>query len=199
MRPVEDTGERETVYNFEVADFHAYFVGDCGIWAHKTLRMSSGKSKNGTTWSEWRYQSSETDGYGLFQISRLQFDVRIVAGRPTGPADAFVPDSMVTPIAFPMADPRGTPPLWSAPMVNTASFFAGFTTGAAMGFAFTAAATLSAHLAITIGVGLAGAAIYSLATGGWALSVAATINLGALASVASSSASPQPPPPPSSK
>ncbi len=103
-------------------------------------------------------------------VSRLQFDVRIVAGRPTGPADAFVPDSMVTPIAFPIADPRGTPPLWSAPMVNTASFFAGFTTGAAtgaaMGFAFTAAATLSAPLAITIGVGLAGAAIYSLATGG---------------------------------
>lgn len=24
----------ETVYNFTVADFHTYFVGDAGLWAH---------------------------------------------------------------------------------------------------------------------------------------------------------------------
>ncbi len=102
-------------------------------------------------------------------VSRLQFDVRIVVGGPTGPADAFVPDSMVKPIAFPVADSI-THPLWSAPMVNTASFFAGFTTGAAtgaaMGFAFTAVAVASAPAAIALGVGLAGVAAYGLATGG---------------------------------
>jgi hypothetical protein len=31
---IADTGERETVYNFEVADFHTYFVGEGGVWAH---------------------------------------------------------------------------------------------------------------------------------------------------------------------
>jgi len=38
---VADTGERETVYNFEVADFHTYFVGDEGVWTHNvcTLRF----------------------------------------------------------------------------------------------------------------------------------------------------------------
>lgn len=30
------SGRRETVYNFEVADFHSYFVGEAGVWAHNT-------------------------------------------------------------------------------------------------------------------------------------------------------------------
>ena len=30
-----NSGE-QWVYNFEVADFHTYFVGDCGVWVHNT-------------------------------------------------------------------------------------------------------------------------------------------------------------------
>ena len=33
---VADGGPRQTVYNFEVADFHTYFVGEGGVWAHNT-------------------------------------------------------------------------------------------------------------------------------------------------------------------
>ena len=29
----------EGVYNFEVADFHTYFVDDCGLWVHDTNRL----------------------------------------------------------------------------------------------------------------------------------------------------------------
>jgi len=31
---VESTGRTETVYNFEVRDFHSYYVGESGVWAH---------------------------------------------------------------------------------------------------------------------------------------------------------------------
>jgi hypothetical protein len=31
-------GERFTTYNFEVADFHTYFVGGAGVWVHNTGR-----------------------------------------------------------------------------------------------------------------------------------------------------------------
>ncbi len=41
-----DTGERETVYNFEVADFHTYFVGDGGIWAHNACKPLSPNQMN---------------------------------------------------------------------------------------------------------------------------------------------------------
>lgn len=33
---VEASGRTETVYNFEVEDFHTYFVGEGGVWAHNT-------------------------------------------------------------------------------------------------------------------------------------------------------------------
>jgi len=38
------TGETATVYNFEVADFHTYFVGDSGVWAHNTNCGGAGAS-----------------------------------------------------------------------------------------------------------------------------------------------------------
>ncbi len=53
---VEDTGETQTVYNFEVDGYHTYFVGEAGVWAHnagvpytgsasvlKTCQRSNGK------------------------------------------------------------------------------------------------------------------------------------------------------------
>ena len=32
----------ETVYNFEVADSHTYFVGESGIWAHNSCSGAAG-------------------------------------------------------------------------------------------------------------------------------------------------------------
>ena len=31
---VELTGKPVTVYNFQVEDYHTYFVGECGVWVH---------------------------------------------------------------------------------------------------------------------------------------------------------------------
>ena len=31
---IELTEEPVSVYNFQVEDFHTYFVGDCGVWVH---------------------------------------------------------------------------------------------------------------------------------------------------------------------
>ncbi|MCC5813764.1 MAG: hypothetical protein JJT78_03340, partial [Leptospira sp.] len=31
---IELDGREETVYNFEVEDFHTYFVGEVGVWVH---------------------------------------------------------------------------------------------------------------------------------------------------------------------
>ena len=31
---VELTDEPTTVYNFQVEDFHTYYVGECGVWVH---------------------------------------------------------------------------------------------------------------------------------------------------------------------
>ncbi len=35
-------GREETVYNFEVEDFHTYFVGEAGVWVHNDEGYNSG-------------------------------------------------------------------------------------------------------------------------------------------------------------
>src|SRR5262249_8906884 len=45
VEAVEETGEWETVYNFQIADYHTYFVGDAdwgfAVWAHNTCTEST--------------------------------------------------------------------------------------------------------------------------------------------------------------
>ena len=31
---IEETAESVSVYNFQVEDYHTYFVGDCAVWVH---------------------------------------------------------------------------------------------------------------------------------------------------------------------
>jgi len=33
---IELTEEPVSVYNFQVEDFHTYFVGDCAVWVHNS-------------------------------------------------------------------------------------------------------------------------------------------------------------------
>ena len=33
---IEELDEPVDVYNFQVKDYHTYFVGDCGVWVHNT-------------------------------------------------------------------------------------------------------------------------------------------------------------------
>jgi hypothetical protein len=39
---IEVDGREETVYNFEVEDFHTYFVGESGVWVHNDESYNSG-------------------------------------------------------------------------------------------------------------------------------------------------------------
>ena len=38
---IEEFENPETVYNFQVEDYHTYFVGACGIWVHNAQRCFS--------------------------------------------------------------------------------------------------------------------------------------------------------------
>ena len=31
---IEETAESVSVYNFQVEDYHTYFVGECAVWVH---------------------------------------------------------------------------------------------------------------------------------------------------------------------
>ena len=42
-------GEYVAVYNFEVADFHTYFVGECGVWVHNKNCPSYMNEDGGST------------------------------------------------------------------------------------------------------------------------------------------------------
>jgi preprotein translocase subunit YajC len=42
---VELTDEPTTVYNFQVEDFHTYFVGECGVWVHNANYKNSNRKK----------------------------------------------------------------------------------------------------------------------------------------------------------
>ncbi len=50
---VDDAGEQQTVYNFEVADFHTYFVGNGGIWAHNTCPRGLLSELDGVPWGKY--------------------------------------------------------------------------------------------------------------------------------------------------
>ena len=45
---VEQLAESETTYNFEVADFHTYYVGNLGILCHNRCKLGKNMEKAGT-------------------------------------------------------------------------------------------------------------------------------------------------------
>ena len=74
---IQNKAERTRVYNFEVADFHTYFVGnrDGGLWVHNTSypeialgKFSSGLQqftrnlgRNATYFNDWDYNRLELE------------------------------------------------------------------------------------------------------------------------------------------
>jgi len=69
------TDRIEPTYNFEVGDFHTYFVGESGVWVHnacekgasavwRALRNWRGKTKtDGKKFYEWDYAHGEIEVY----------------------------------------------------------------------------------------------------------------------------------------
>ncbi len=41
---IEECESPTTVYNFQVEDYHTYFVGECGVWVHN---VGCGIQENG--------------------------------------------------------------------------------------------------------------------------------------------------------
>ena len=44
---IDLTEEPDLVYNFQVEDFHTYFVGACGVWVHNDCNFANHKLANG--------------------------------------------------------------------------------------------------------------------------------------------------------
>ena len=75
------TKEPVSVYNFQVEDFHTYFVGDCAVWVHNAKRcFSSSKemheaTKNMSTEERVAVYKQEgraaADGYGFKKDNKL--------------------------------------------------------------------------------------------------------------------------------
>ena len=55
---IELTEKPVTVYNFQVEDFHTYFVGECGVWVHNacTREQLAKNSSDGKKAQELRHQ-----------------------------------------------------------------------------------------------------------------------------------------------
>jgi len=75
------TEDLVSVYNFQVEDFHTYFVGDCAVWVHNAERcFSSSKemheaTKNMSTEERVAVYKQEgraaADGYGFKKDNKL--------------------------------------------------------------------------------------------------------------------------------
>jgi hypothetical protein len=93
-------GERFTTYNFEVADFHTYFVGGAGVWVHNSgdapcqlarAAMEPLRSQNGDAWLSMRQALSRFSRSDLSPRTRLKLfnetRTEVLAGRwPAGSA-----------------------------------------------------------------------------------------------------------------
>jgi hypothetical protein len=73
-------GERFTTYNFEVAEYHTYFVGSAGVWVHNTgdapcqlarAAMETLRSQNGDAWLSMRQALSRFSTSDLSPRTRL--------------------------------------------------------------------------------------------------------------------------------
>ena len=70
VRSSTDTGRREDTYNFEVADFHSYFVGAGAVWAHNAC----GATASGLGRLKGRSLRVSEKGLALVERHLAQFD-----------------------------------------------------------------------------------------------------------------------------
>lgn len=62
------SGEAYTTYNFEVADWHTYFVGEAGYWVHNESPLNCKDA-----FEKWqKLIGPETDGLNAFRIMQVQ-------------------------------------------------------------------------------------------------------------------------------
>lgn len=105
---VERTGERETVYNFEVEGVHTYFVGQLGTWVHNAC----GRGRGGYGPRQQIGKAIEValgDSMKAMLGDRVDTQTRIpVAGEtPTGKQAHTHADMYVADLAGPMDDTMG--------------------------------------------------------------------------------------------
>ena len=43
---IEETAKPVDVYNFQVEDYHTYFVGDCAVWVHGNDHYTNNPNDN---------------------------------------------------------------------------------------------------------------------------------------------------------
>ena len=60
--------KRDTVYNFEVAEFHTYHIGEFGVWVHNTCITVSSLVKNDTLLLREARKLSQQESQGINQM-----------------------------------------------------------------------------------------------------------------------------------
>ena len=56
---IEETAESVSVYNFQVEDYHTYFVGECAVWVHNKCKTT--QNPDGSYDVEAEYKDGWTD------------------------------------------------------------------------------------------------------------------------------------------
>ena len=70
---LELTEEPVSVYNFQVEDFHTYFVGDCAVWVHNAECTIEFDNRSGLDEKEFKQQlKDQQDGLGDLTIDEYQ-------------------------------------------------------------------------------------------------------------------------------
>ena len=70
---IELTEEPVSVYNFQVEDFHTYFVGDCAVWVHNAECTIEFNNKSGFDEKEFKQQlSDQQDGLNKMTVDEYK-------------------------------------------------------------------------------------------------------------------------------
>ena len=75
-------GEAFTTYNFEVADFHTYFVGDVGVWVHNASTLCQ---KAFSVYNRHRVNLSESPEVAFKNVETIVLNYLIKNGTPAAP------------------------------------------------------------------------------------------------------------------
>ena len=91
---IEECENPETVYNFQVEDYHTYFVGVCEVWVHNAECVIEFNNKSGLDEKEFKKQlRDQQDGLGELTIDEYKKNREVYNKRKAETGNGRDPDS----------------------------------------------------------------------------------------------------------
>ena len=91
---IEECENPETVYNFQVEDYHTYFVGECGVWVHNAECVIEFNNKSGLDEKEFKKQlRDQQDGLCELTIDEYKKNREVYNKRKAETGNGRDPDS----------------------------------------------------------------------------------------------------------